>query len=602
MKASRFRWWIVGLWILAALGCNPDPGSGPQQSGGPPSIVLITIDGLVGEDLSVFGGPVQTPNLSRLAGAGIAWSDVWTVCPLTRPAVATLLTGLTPDRHGVVDDLLSRLPDATPTLAGVLGREGFRTAAFPDTSVLGPSSGLLHEFELIDDPPALSIGPISWLPEIKAPGEVATDFTAYLKTLSIGDRFFAWIHLSGPLNSQVLLEMGHTSMLDSIPEGGDRPRTEDAVERVDRGVGQVLDALQATGRLEGSAVFVVGTGGDARGGGDELPGPGFSLNERAVRVPLIARLSGGTKGPDQSRPVWSPDLAVTLAGLGGANLEGSEGIDLFHDAPIDRVLFSWSGAPRDQLGWRALRAARSGGVKRIEGFISRTIPLDRDHGAVEPAEEQRLVRAMADRAGVPLPPSVPTDSVRGLIEARGVRVEALPADGRAFGTPQGRIEVLGHLWNARQAIRQQRADTAGARYRDVIELDPQNLAGLLGLGQIGAMMGSADSKALMARALGLYPDHPEVIHWYAHAIWGESWEDAEPLIIAVQPHMPNQADVLYDLACARSLAGDLKASEKFLRDSIEAGYRQWDHIETDSDLRNLRESRRLAAVMREYGR
>ncbi len=602
MKASRFRCWVVCVWILAALGCNPDGGHGPREFDGPEAIVLITIDGLVAEELSVYGGPVQTPNMTRLAESGIAWSDVWTASPLTRPAVATILTGLTPDRHGVVDDLLSRLPDGMPTLAGALGREGFRTAAFPDTSVLGPSSGLLRDFEVIDDPPALSIGPISWLPEIKAPGEIATDFTAYLKTLASGDRFFAWIHLSGPLNSQVLLEMGHTRMLDSIPEGQDRPRTEDAVERVDRALGQVLDALDGAGRLDASAVFVLATVGDARGGGDQLPGPGFSMDERAVRVPLIARLPGGVKGPGQSRPVWSPDIAVTVAGLGGANLARGDGIDLFEDAPLDRVLFSWSGAPRDQLGWRALRAARSGVAKRVEGFTARTISLDADHGPVDPAEEQRLVRALEDRPGVPFPPSVPAETVRRLIESRGVRVEEVSRDGRDFGTAQGRTDLVGHLWNARQAIRQNRGDTASERYRDVIDLDPKSLAGLLGLGQIGALTGSAEGKPLMVRALTLYPDHPEVIHWYAHAIWGESWQDAEPLIKAVQPHMPNQADVLYDLACARSLAGDLKASESYLRESIEAGYRQWDHIETDADLRNLREARRLAAVMREYGR
>ncbi len=602
MKASRFRGWIVGLWILAALGCNPDGGNGPRDSDRGQGIVLITVDGLVAEDLSVYGGPVQTPNLSRLAGAGIAWSDVWTASPLTRPAVATCLTGMTPDRHGVVDDLLSRLPDTTATLAGVLRREGFRTAAFPDTSVLGTSSGLLREFELIDDPPALPIGLISWLPRLKTPGEIATDFAAYLKTLASEDRFFAWIHFSGPLNSQVLLEIGHTRIIDSIPEGEDRPRLEDAVERVDGALGQILDALSGANRLDISGVFVVATSADTRGGGDELPGPGFSLDERAVRVPLIARLPGGRKGPDQSRAVWSPDIAVTLARLGGAKLAGSEGIEIFEDAPLDRVLFSWSGAPRDQLGWQALRAARSGASKRIEGFTSRTVSLDSDTGPVEPAEEQRLVRALADRPGVPLPPSLPAESVRRLIEARGVRLEPAPAEGRSFGSTQGRIEVMGHLWNARQAIRRRRVETAAERYGDVIDLDPQNLAGLLGLGQIRALMGTADGKALMVRALKLYPDHPEVVHWYAHAIWGESWQDAEPLIKAVQPHMPNQADVLYDLACARSLAGDLKASEQYLRESIEAGYRQWSHIETDPDLRNLREDRRLAAVMRDYGR
>ena len=58
--------------------------------------------------------------------------------------------------------------------------------------------------------------------------------------------------------------------------------------------------------------------------------------------------------------------------------------------------------------------------------------------------------------------------------------------------------------------------------------------------------------------------------------------------------------MLYDLACTRSLAGELDESEDFLRRSIESGYRMFDHMESDPDLRNLRESGRLSQVLMEY--
>ena len=74
------------------------------------------------------------------------------------------------------------------------------------------------------------------------------------------------------------------------------------------------------------------------------------------------------------------------------------------------------------------------------------------------------------------------------------------------------------------------------------------------------------------------------------------------LLTAVEPFKPQEGDVLYDLACARSLAGELGESEAYLRRAIEAGFRHWQSIDSDPDLRNLRKSGRFATVMREYRR
>ena len=79
-------------------------------------------------------------------------------------------------------------------------------------------------------------------------------------------------------------------------------------------------------------------------------------------------------------------------------------------------------------------------------------------------------------------------------------------------------------------------------------------------------------------------------------------DQAEKLLQLILPHKELDGDVLYDLSCARSLAEDIPSSEEYLRAAIEAGFRNWRVIETDSDLRNLRESGRFSEVLREYGR
>ena len=96
--------------------------------------------------------------------------------------------------------------------------------------------------------------------------------------------------------------------------------------------------------------------------------------------------------------------------------------------------------------------------------------------------------------------------------------------------------------------------------------------------------------------------NPEILHWYAHTVWSDNWQASAEILEMILPYRPHDGDLLYDLACARSLSNDLAASEEFLKAAIEADYRDWDHMASDPDLRNLRASRRFAKVMQAYGR
>ena len=137
----------------------------------------------------------------------------------------------------------------------------------------------------------------------------------------------------------------------------------------------------------------------------------------------------------------------------------------------------------------------------------------------------------------------------------------------------------------------------------MVAADADNLTGLLDLGQLLTWLGrGAEGKPLVARAVERYPGDIESIHWYAHTIWDRGPAAAEPLLAAILPERPDDPDLLYDMACARSLAGDLPAAEGYLRRSVSAGYRDWPHMEADPDLRALRESGAFAALMREVRR
>ena len=554
---------LLTVLLVGACACRCG-GSGTRDA--PPSgakaILLITVEGLVGERLSVFGGDVGTPSLESIARDGVAWRDAWTVCPMSRPAVATYLTGVSPDRHQVWDDLFTPLAPEAATLAEALQAAGYETAAFPGTSFLGRSSGVLQGFDVVDDPPQQAL----WqrLPRFKEAATIAQDVKSWLTGRPSAKPYFAWIHFADPGQAQ----------LDEKPGGLD-----EATRAVDSAIGEILTAVRDRGGREGAAIVVAGTYADLSGGGEGVPGAGFSVDERAVRVPVIARLPGAAALTGvRASPVWAPDIAFTLARVGGVRLDASEGIDLREPAPPGRLRFAWSRAPRDQMGWQPLTAARRGVSEATEALALRPV-----------------LRA-GDTIGL--------DRVQPVLAALGVKVRPLPAAGREFGPKEKRRAVGQSVWAARRLVHARKPKEALDAYATAARLDPQALAPLLEQASLTVTGESRPRGAdLLREAAGLYPWSPEALHLYGHLIFlSGSRGDAETLWTAVLQVWPTEMDVLYDLACMRSLAGDLEASEGYLRRAVQNGFSQWVHIESDPDLRNLRASPRFAALMKDLRR
>jgi hypothetical protein len=331
---------------------------------------------------------------------------------------------------------------------------------------------------------------------------------------------------------------------------------------------------------------------------------GFSLDEAAVQVPLIARFpTSVTALPDAGRTVWAPDVACTLARFGGAELPASECIDLFETPPADRIIFSWSWATRDQMGWKPLRAARLGTSKRIEGLETVTANLD-DGSAVSPTIDELLTVALGRRAE-PSPQRLPQDQARVVLEKLGRTLTPVALGGRLFGTPETRHKVAELVWVARRDWMDPRSP--GVRAHTALEevqgLDPENYAALIDLAQYWNAAGQPDKALpLLETAVQLYPYDPEAVHWYAHGIWQDALERAEELLLMTLPFRNDSSDILYDLACSRSLAGDLPASVDYLRRSLDAGFENRQHLATDPDLRQLRESPLFSELMKEYSR
>jgi len=111
-----------------------------------PNILLIVADCARSDHWLGPDRRTTTPNLDRLAAAGVSFPTTITEKACTTPSFATLLTGLYSPRHGVHLVWGYRLPEMVPLLTGALAARGYHTYA-EVTGPLLPEMGLDRGFE-----------------------------------------------------------------------------------------------------------------------------------------------------------------------------------------------------------------------------------------------------------------------------------------------------------------------------------------------------------------------------------------------------------------------------------------------------------------------
>jgi len=74
------------------------------------------------------------------------------------------------------------------------------------------------------------------------------------------------------------------------------------------------------------------------------------------------------------------------------------------------------------------------------------------------------------------------------------------------------------------------------------------------------------------------------------------WQEGLDADLELARLCPHDSLVHYNLACSYSLLERLKESVHALSRAIHLGYREWDWLQKDPDLQNLRKSREFALV------
>jgi len=414
---------VMLLSGLAWLGCNRTEEVAPPEPPAPPpplSIVFIMIDTLRADHLGSYGfkAPVS-PNLDQIAREGIVFDRCFSVAPWTKPAIASLFTGLDPSIHKVLTHAgrysgaakpvrprklaTDALPASAVTVAEQLKEQNYATAAFIANPWITRTNGFAQGFDVFDirfasnDTPADHILPrvTTWMQRRKeerpfflylhfmdvhdpydAPDE---DVDAIRDADAFGsDRQLAEEELPRSMVRHMRnLRLGWTKGPNSHSLREWRVRYAAGVRAFDRRIGAFLDELRSTGWMDRVVLIITSDHGEEL---FEHEGwsHGHSLHEHQLYVPLIVRMPNaehaGTRIDDLVSIV---DLAPTIAGLAGTALPGElSGVDLSPrlrgsvDVPMHAAVFAAGVKSKPEL-----HGVRSPSHKLIQDMANGTSNL-----------------------------------------------------------------------------------------------------------------------------------------------------------------------------------------------------------------------------------
>ena len=333
---------LSGLVPAVLLAACADSSRGPSG-------LLITLDTTNPGALSCYSGPEGwTPHLDRLAAEGILFEEARTVAPITLPAHASMLTGLTPLRHTVRRNGAMVVPESAVTLAELAAGAGMRTAAFVAAVVLDGEFGLDQGFEVYRDPETPERVE-EHLEVSRTAKEIVDDAIGWLSQLEGSEEFFLWVHFYDP-------HYPYRPPGDWLRRAnGDAYLGE--VGAMDAELGRLFSFLEEAGRWDDTLICAVADHGEGLGRHGEDT-HGYFVYDSTLRVPLILRLPGSARAGERvGSPVSVVDVHPTFANALGLGAHESglplDGVDLlapslapdrgvYFESYFGVVAFHWS--------------------------------------------------------------------------------------------------------------------------------------------------------------------------------------------------------------------------------------------------------------------
>lgn len=302
-------------------------------------MLLVTIAALRADHSSAFGYPRATTSISRapqeqgldldvLANGGVLFARAFAPAPEAQSSLASLHSSRSPIDTGLAAGERS-LRAELPTLAELMARGGYRSAAFAAPVSELEAVGLARGFERFEEheEPARAL-------------DAARDFVR--STLASGERFFLWLHLarpSPPFDCEPLRDAYHDPAAGALAEERDRYDAELARTTAELSIFLAELAALEVGLLDRTLVAWAGASGV------DLDGKGAApLGDELLHVPLVLHHPPSLTGRRVlSEVVELVDLLPTLADwLGLPTPPGAQGrsllplVDSYVRRPFER--------------------------------------------------------------------------------------------------------------------------------------------------------------------------------------------------------------------------------------------------------------------------
>jgi arylsulfatase A-like enzyme len=420
---------VAAVALLALAACRDEPRTAPPphaRAGNGLSVLLVTIDTLRADHLGAYGyGRRTSPAIDALARRGALFEQAYTFWPKTRGSMVMMFTGKLPSQNGYTKTH-PMLLDFNPTLAGVLKQAGYATSAVVDNPNVAAQHGYAKGFDRYRE---------TWeekalATETDRTRAMTADAVRFLRAASAERPFFLWIHYVNPHAPYTPPPPFDTAFLDAASDGGPRlplvagfhggipqqwaaagrdrlgyyvAQYDGEIAAVDREVGEVLAALDASGAAGRTLVVLTSDHGESLGEHDYYFDHGADLFDPSLRVPLIVVQPGAPAGIrsaalastldvfptilDAVKVSYPPDLA------GRSLLPAVEG----RGGPERQRLFA-----RNERNLAGVLDARFKLVEAPAGDGVRRTLYDREHDPGEARDASRAQAAALQRHGAEL--------------------------------------------------------------------------------------------------------------------------------------------------------------------------------------------------------
>ena len=317
---------------LAAAACDRQA----PRTDRPPNVIVYLVDTLRRDHLSVYGYSRETsPRLAEFARDAVRFETAYSPTSWTKPAVASLLTGVTPLRHGAISRS-DRLDPEVRLLPQYLSSAGYHSVAFVTNPQVLPVWGFGPGFdEFVDvkgaDGAAARADEVNEAVFRHLEENRSEPFFLYVHTVDPHYPYEAPPPFAGSFPGPPPEELASSNKrVAARARRASLAAAYDAEIRFsDHEFGRLIEFLEARGLYRDALVVFTADHGEELRDHGKL-GHGLGLFEEVVRVPLLAKLPGNAHAGRVVRaPASLLDVLPTIVRLaGGDPASDVEGVDL----------------------------------------------------------------------------------------------------------------------------------------------------------------------------------------------------------------------------------------------------------------------------------